>query len=1087
MHSNHGFSLKHSKSNSSTSSIPAAASACTTSNQCQASTTVTSTNNNNDTTNNNLCTGTNKNINHNNKSKSHGYGQQQQRRRNHFSQDDLGLGTPSIELISRAARRWQSNTSTPLHPQSVTSSSSASAATSKSKLHSTLYDADYSEVVMATDQVRTALQEGAAVAKRPPRAGVSGTYFLCGDGDGPAFGVFKPMDEEAQSIDMSPSPPPRSIPSSLPNLPLDCLEMLGPAHGGGTFSSMFQPASPPPSMLSGSPPPGTYGYGGRSSPLFCRGGSGSSESEGNESRVTLCRANANGFHPGEGAYREVAAYILDHERFAGVPQTALLQWDKPYSDIMDNDCYDDDDHPDHPDRAGEDAAVQAGHGEDEENFGEGTTFGNINNKCGHDPDEGSTGTAATSGSYLSQSEESFSESDIYVDGNCLSDEQSDLSSGDEFEGATSAYSTSTARIGKNIQTKKGAFQVFVPNKGDTDDFGPGVFDKDQVHRIAVLDIRTVNHDRHGGNILVKEASSVSSPSAWSSSTFSSSSCSASSASGAPVDSNRREEKKRRYDLVPIDHGYILPDRIQNVPWPVWMDWPMIKEALSEEARQYIQYLDAESDVRKLTQEMKDVFRPGALQSLKIATTLLKKGVAAGMTLFEIGCMMYTRRDEPHGRSELEKIVSEAEESSLARDRHIAEQRLREEAAMGIGMDIGGGAQTGESGNGAAPGMPRRHQRHQSSNAIVGGVWGGEQTFVDEYVVKYASRRIQEAVNRYISDKMKKSKSDRASIGNNGDGGNGNGYNGGGGVGVGLNNKSGNGVGGFAGGKLDFDSRGGLSSSVGGFGGRGPRGLVGSGRPSYLTRARSIPDFGIGEKPVQVILKQRAVENGRANGSGSARPMPTPASSPLAVRSSMCVGTVPSATMSRAIPPPIPSKGKLKQTPLCTSVQMTSGGGGGGGMVSAPIQIPINDERVKRIALPMIPFKASKASSTTSTVGSSDSSGRMMIGNWSNASAAATGSGSSDTKATGSGSSDTNGRGKGERGENDMGGVGSKVVVDNDMVKEGDEDVGCTTCATLCNDSSGESSVPSKLLSLRDKSSPVSPMDLFKWDSRLARR
>ena len=31
-----------------------------------------------------------------------------------------------------------------------------------------------------------------------------------------------------------------------------------------------------------------------------------------------------GIRPGEGAMREVAAYLLDHEHFAGVPPTALV-------------------------------------------------------------------------------------------------------------------------------------------------------------------------------------------------------------------------------------------------------------------------------------------------------------------------------------------------------------------------------------------------------------------------------------------------------------------------------------------------------------------------------------------------------------------------------------------------------------------------------------------------------------------------------------------------------------------------------------------------------------------------------------------
>lgn len=596
----------------------------------------------------------------------------------HYStQDDFAV--PSVELISRGARRWKST----------------GANTATAHMLKKFGPWDFSEVVTATDEVRTALLEGAAIARRPARSGVSGTYFFCRQEDEQhALGVFKPMDEEAESIDMS--PPPSTL-SSCPQLdPIDL--SLGPAHSGPWAS----PASSPTRFFN---------------PNYTASVSSDSETDSR----TLSRAI--GFQQGEGAYREVAAYLLDHDRFARVPQTALLQWLKPY---------------------------ERGHKDD------------ASPGC-------TTSDETLIDSTLNNSEHlNYSDSE---DEGTTSDSDNSL---DDFEGST-GDDIHMERGEVNMQTKKGAFQVFVPNLGDADDFGPGVFNMDQVHQIAVLDIRTLNHDRHGGNILVTNSSI----------------------------------KGQRYDLVPIDHGYILPDIIQSVPWPVWMDWPMIRKPLSPSVRRYIECLDAESDVRRLTNELNGIFRPGALQGLKIATALLQKGIAAGLTLYDVGLLMYIRRDEPYERSELEKIVNEAEEASQARERHIAEQQML--------------ASTEET----------RHRRHPSMNAI-----DHRETFVDEYVVKYATRRIQELVNHVAAAKVKA-------------------------------------------------------------------------HSSHLARVRSIPDFAIGEKPVHALL-QRAT----SNTNGNVVPASSPVGSPMPMGSPNSCGL----PLEACIP-------------------------------SAPIQIPINDNRVVRIALP----------------------------------------------------------------------------------------------------------------------------------------
>jgi hypothetical protein len=50
--------------------------------------------------------------------------------------------------------------------------------------------------------------------------------------------------------------------------------------------------------------------------------------------------------------------------------------------------------------------------------------------------------------------------------------------------------------------KLSSVQSYVRHEGVADDMGPSMFDTDDCLRIAVLDLRLCNLDRHGGNILV---------------------------------------------------------------------------------------------------------------------------------------------------------------------------------------------------------------------------------------------------------------------------------------------------------------------------------------------------------------------------------------------------------------------------------------------------------------------------------------------------------------------------------------------------------------------------------------------------------
>ncbi|XP_021292403.1 phosphatidylinositol 4-kinase gamma 3 [Herrania umbratica] len=176
---------------------------------------------------------------------------------------------------------------------------------------------------------------------------------------------------------------------------------------------------------------------------------------------------------------------------------------------------------------------------------------------------------------------------------------------------------------KNI--KIGSLQMFVNNVGSCEDMGPRAFPVDEVHKISVLDIRLANADRHAGNILVT-----------------------------------RNCKEGRVSLVPIDHGYCLPESFEDCTFD-WLYWPQAHEPYSPGVVNYIKSLDAEQDIELLKFHGWDM-PPKCARTLCISTMLLKKGAERGLTPYVIGRIMC--RETLKEESVIEQIVREAEEAVL---------------------------------------------------------------------------------------------------------------------------------------------------------------------------------------------------------------------------------------------------------------------------------------------------------------------------------------------------------------------------------------------------------------------------------------
>eukprot|EP00759_Apiculatamorpha_spiralis_P032573 PhF_6_TR3398/c4_g1_i1/m.4876 len=165
----------------------------------------------------------------------------------------------------------------------------------------------------------------------------------------------------------------------------------------------------------------------------------------------------------------------------------------------------------------------------------------------------------------------------------------------------------------------GSLQLFVHCDGDGS-YGPGKYKVDSVHRVGIFDIRTLNCDRHEGNLLNIR--------------------------------DRDTDEARCLDLVPIDHGYILPEGgLQDLEFD-WLYYPQSKIPFCEETLQYIASLDADADVALLSSLG---FSEEVTDNLKAATLVLQHGASHGYTLREIG--EFCRRQQFTQPSGLESALA----------------------------------------------------------------------------------------------------------------------------------------------------------------------------------------------------------------------------------------------------------------------------------------------------------------------------------------------------------------------------------------------------------------------------------------------
>ena len=170
------------------------------------------------------------------------------------------------------------------------------------------------------------------------------------------------------------------------------------------------------------------------------------------------------------------------------------------------------------------------------------------------------------------------------------------------------------------KTKIGSLQKFEIKNGNAGDISSSKFTDYEVQKIALLDLRVLNDDRNGDNILYKKI-------------------------------------KNNIKLIPIDHGLILPDSLEINNFNIcWYFWKQIKNPICEKLKNFILKLNPHKNALMLKKKLD--LRTICLINYIIAEIFLKKCVYENLLISEIVDFVYREDDEI--RSPLEKIVEKAE-------------------------------------------------------------------------------------------------------------------------------------------------------------------------------------------------------------------------------------------------------------------------------------------------------------------------------------------------------------------------------------------------------------------------------------------
>ena len=209
--------------------------------------------------------------------------------------------------------------------------------------------------------------------------------------------------------------------------------------------------------------------------------------------------------------------------------------------------------------------------------------------------------------------------------------------------------------------KLGSLQAYVRHDYDASEHGTSRFPAVEVHRLGILDVRLYNTDRHTGNILVCRRNAL-------------------LPGGAAGGGIAAALEGDCVELVPIDHGYCLPEALESVYFE-WLHWPQASMPFSRDTLGFISRLDGDADAQLLARELPSL-RPGCGRLIQLTTRTLQAAAASGLCLADIGSLLSRPvvriGEEP---SALERLV---EASLLALAAQVAGDAVAAAAAEAMG-------------------------------------------------------------------------------------------------------------------------------------------------------------------------------------------------------------------------------------------------------------------------------------------------------------------------------------------------------------------------------------------------------------------
>eukprot|EP01103_Thecamoeba_quadrilineata_P000136 TRINITY_DN10109_c0_g1_i1.p1 TRINITY_DN10109_c0_g1~~TRINITY_DN10109_c0_g1_i1.p1 ORF type:complete len:402 (-),score=71.69 TRINITY_DN10109_c0_g1_i1:39-1244(-) len=155
--------------------------------------------------------------------------------------------------------------------------------------------------------------------------------------------------------------------------------------------------------------------------------------------------------------------------------------------------------------------------------------------------------------------------------------------------------------------KVGSLQSYVSHDHDSWELSSSLYHKNDVHSIALLDLRILNLDRHGGNVLVRRSQTNNNPTG--------------------------ETPSMNIKLIPIDHGFCLPDSHEREDlWFEWMSWPQAKLSVDSRLRKYVREIDLEEDATLLRGLG---LREESVRTMLFCSVMLQQALLKGLSPLQI--------------------------------------------------------------------------------------------------------------------------------------------------------------------------------------------------------------------------------------------------------------------------------------------------------------------------------------------------------------------------------------------------------------------------------------------------------------------